>query len=129
MTGDIASVARSPLSEWIGGKGWVDINFSCTDPSRFPRCMKPLAIFLSAATALAMAPLRVGAMDATTPMTMPMPTTTPMSADQACARFASRLQAAVAAGNIAQARTIYSEGNQLIASHFNGATCPNVKAP
>lgn len=123
LTGDLPALARSPLSEWLDGKRWLKTHVSCSDPIRFPPSMKPLALFLSAAAALAMAPVRVGAMD----MTMPM--TTPMSADQACARFASRLQAAVAAGNIAQAQTMYSEGNQLIASHFNGATCPNVKAP
>lgn len=85
--------------------------------------MKLQSILLAAATVLALAPGRAGAMDMTTPMAPPT------TAAEACDRFAAKLQAAVTAGNIAQARTIYSEGNQLIASHFNGATCPNVKAP
>ena len=52
-----------------------------------------------------------------------------MSLDQACARFASKLDAAVQAGNTAQAQQIYQEGSQRVASHFNGATCPNVQPP
>ncbi len=116
--GRLVSAGRmATLQEMVGNQ------LFCIDPIRLPHSMKPLAIFLTAAAALSMAPARVGAMDMTAPMTMPM------TADQACARFAAKLQVAVAAGNIAQAQTIYSEGNQLIASHFNGATCPNVKAP
>ena len=49
--------------------------------------------------------------------------------DQACQKFATKLSAAQAAGNNAQAQTIYTEGGKRIASRFNGATCPNVKAP
>lgn len=52
-----------------------------------------------------------------------------MSLEQACARFASKLQAAVAAGDTSQAQMIYTEGSQRVASNFNGATCPTVKAP
>jgi hypothetical protein len=76
--------------------------------------MKFLAILLTAAAALAMAPASAIAT---------------MTVDEACARFASKMQVAVAAGSTAEAQKIYSEGNQLIASHFGGATCPNVKAP
>jgi len=43
--------------------------------------------------------------------------------------FASKLQAAQAAGNTIQAQAIDSEDSQLIASPFNGATCPHVKTP
>ena len=75
--------------------------------------MKLLAIVLTTATVLVMAPGQAQA----------------VSLQEACARFASKLQAAEAAGNTTQAQTIYSEGSQLIASHFNGATCPNVKTP
>jgi len=75
--------------------------------------MKRLAMVLTAATALAMAPGQARA----------------VTVEEAYARFASKLQVADAAGNTAEAQKIYSEGNQLIASHFGGATCPNVKAP
>jgi len=36
---------------------------------------------------------------------------------------------AVASGDTAKARQVYTEGSKRVASHFNGATCPNVKAP
>jgi hypothetical protein len=36
---------------------------------------------------------------------------------------------AVASGDTVKARQIYTEGSKRVASHFNGATCPNVKAP
>ncbi|MEY4431614.1 MAG: hypothetical protein RLZZ533_1550 [Cyanobacteriota bacterium] len=49
--------------------------------------------------------------------------------DQACARFASKLNAAVQSGDSAKAQKIYQVGSQRIASRFNGATCPNVQAP
>ena len=49
--------------------------------------------------------------------------------DQACQKFATKLSAAQASGNKAQAQTVYAEGSKRIASRFNGATCPNVKAP
>ncbi|MFZ0406877.1 MAG: hypothetical protein WAM11_02025 [Cyanobium sp.] len=75
--------------------------------------MKHRAIVLTAAAALAMAPTQASA----------------MSLEQACARFASKLQAAVAAGDTSQAQMIYTEGSQRVASNFNGATCPTVKAP
>lgn len=52
-----------------------------------------------------------------------------MSIDDACARFASKLNAAVQAGNTAQAQQIYQKGSQRIASKFNGATCPTVQPP
>lgn len=52
-----------------------------------------------------------------------------VSLDQACGMFASRLSAAVQAGDQAKAQTIYQEGTQRIAQRFNGATCPNVQPP
>ena len=58
--------------------------------------------------------------------------TTPARAidlDQACARFASKLNAAVQSGDSAKAQKVYQVGSQRIASRFNGATCPNVQAP
>ena len=94
------------------GVGWL-VDLSCVDPVADAESMKLLAILLAAAAALALSPGRASA----------------VTVDEACARFASKLQVAVAAGNSAEAQTIYSEGSQLIASHFSGATCPNVKAP
>lgn len=52
-----------------------------------------------------------------------------MSLNDACARFASKLNAAVQAGNTAKAQEIYQVGSQRIASNFNGANCPNVQPP
>jgi len=75
--------------------------------------MKRLAMVLTAATALAMAPGQARA----------------VTVEEAYARFASKLQAAQAAGNTTQAQAIDSEGSQLIASHCNGATCPHLKTP
>ena len=49
--------------------------------------------------------------------------------DQACQEFATKLSAAQTSGDKTQAKTIYAEGSKRIASRFNGATCPNVKAP
>jgi len=49
--------------------------------------------------------------------------------DEACAKFAAKLGEAQASGNADQAKTVYSKGSQRVASKFNGATCPNVKAP
>ena len=49
--------------------------------------------------------------------------------DQACQRFADKLQAAQAAGDPQKVQQIYAEGTQRIAGRFNGATCPNVQAP
>jgi len=52
-----------------------------------------------------------------------------MSLDDACARLASKLNAAVQAGITAQAQQIYQRGSQRIASNFNGASCPTVQPP
>jgi len=52
-----------------------------------------------------------------------------MNLSDACARFASKLNAAVQAGNSAKAQEIYQVGSQRIANNFNGATCPNVQPP
>ena len=52
-----------------------------------------------------------------------------MTLDQACTKFGGKVNDAVASGDLAKARKIYAEGGKRVASHFNGATCPNVKAP
>jgi hypothetical protein len=52
-----------------------------------------------------------------------------MTLDQACTKFSGKVNDAVASGNLTKARQIYAEGSKRVASHFNGATCPNVKAP
>lgn len=51
------------------------------------------------------------------------------SLGEACARFSSKLNSAVAAGDTAKAKQIYQEGSKRVAANFNGATCPNIKAP
>ena len=80
--------------------------------------MKPFSPCLAAALVAALVP-----------SLMPAPARAAMSLDQACAKFSRKLNAAVASGDINQARLIYTEGTKRVASHFNGATCPNVKAP
>ena len=52
-----------------------------------------------------------------------------VSLDQACQTIASKLNAAQASGDKDKAQKIYTQGSKRIASKFNGATCPNVKAP
>ncbi len=52
-----------------------------------------------------------------------------MSLTEACSTFATKLGSAQASGDSAKAQKVYAEGNKRIASHFNGASCPNVKAP
>lgn len=52
-----------------------------------------------------------------------------VSLEEACTKFAAKLNAAVASGDTKQARTIYTQGSERVASRFNGATCPNVKPP
>jgi len=52
-----------------------------------------------------------------------------ISLNDACARFASKLNAAVQSGDSAKAQEIYSVGSQRIAGRFNGATCPNIQPP
>ncbi len=49
--------------------------------------------------------------------------------DQACQTFASKVSTAQASGDMTKAKNVYSEGSKRIASKFNGATCPQVKAP
>jgi len=49
--------------------------------------------------------------------------------EEACAKFAAKISEAQASGNADQVKTVYSKGSQRIAAKFNGATCPNVKAP
>ena len=57
------------------------------------------------------------------------PTVKAVTLDEACAKFAAKLGEAQASGDADKAKTIYSKGSKRIASRFNGATCPNVKAP
>ena len=57
------------------------------------------------------------------------PTVKAVNLDEACAKFAAKISEAQASGNAEQVKTVYSKGSQRIASKFNGATCPNVKAP
>jgi hypothetical protein len=52
-----------------------------------------------------------------------------ITVDQACEKFASKLSEAQASGDKQKAQQVYSQGSQRIASKFNGASCPNVKAP
>ena len=52
-----------------------------------------------------------------------------MTLEQACTKFAGKVIDAVASGDLVKARTIYAEGGKRVASRFNGASCPNVKAP
>ena len=49
--------------------------------------------------------------------------------DEACTKFASKMGEAQASGDPDKAKMVYSKGSQRIASRFNGATCPNIKAP
>lgn len=49
--------------------------------------------------------------------------------DQACQKFSSKLTEAQASGDKQKAQSVYTQGSQRIAKKFNGATCPNVKAP
>jgi hypothetical protein len=72
------------------------------------------SVLLAAAVAFALAtPLSAGA----------------VTKDEACKTFATKLSAAQASGDKATAQEIYQKGSQRIAKKFNGATCPNVKAP
>ena len=49
--------------------------------------------------------------------------------DQACQKFSSKLTEAQASGDKQKVQNVYTQGSQRIAKKFNGATCPNVKAP
>ena len=88
------------------------------DAFPLPRPMKSPALVLAAVLASALAPVLAVA-----------PAQAQMTLDQACAKFSGKLDAAVARGDTAKARQVYTEGTKRVASHFNGATCPNVKAP
>ncbi|PHX87359.1 MAG: hypothetical protein CK536_06420 [Synechococcus sp. Baikal-G1] len=52
-----------------------------------------------------------------------------VSLDEACTKFAAKIAEAQASANPDNAKKVYSKGSQRIAANFNGATCPNVKAP
>ena len=52
-----------------------------------------------------------------------------MTLEQACTKFAGKVNDAVTSGDLVKARKIYAEGGKRVASRFNGASCPNVKAP
>jgi len=88
------------------------------DPFPIPWPMQSLALVLAVLLASALAPVLAIA-----------PAQAQMTLDQACAKFSGKLEAAVASGDTAKARQVYTEGSKRVASHFNGATCPNVKAP
>ena len=49
--------------------------------------------------------------------------------DQACQKFSSKLTEAQASGDKQKVQNVYTQGSQRIAKKFNGASCPNVKAP
>ena len=57
------------------------------------------------------------------------PTVNAVTLDEACTKFASKMGEAQASGDPDKAKMVYSKGSQRIASRFNGATCPNIKAP
>jgi hypothetical protein len=52
-----------------------------------------------------------------------------VSLPEACERFESKLKQAQASNDPAQVQKVYSQGSKRIASRFNGATCPGIKAP
>ena len=66
---------------------------------------------------------------ALTPGLVAAPARAAMTLDQACSKFSGKVNDAVASGDLGKARKIYAEGSKRVANHFNGATCPNVKAP
>ena len=49
--------------------------------------------------------------------------------DQVCQKFSSKLTEAQASGDKQKVQNVYTQGSQRIAKKFNGASCPNVKAP
>ena len=63
------------------------------------------------------------------PLLLQAPAARSMSLDEACQKFATKLNMAQASGDLNKARKIYVEGNKRIAKHFNGASCPTLKAP
>lgn len=73
--------------------------------------------------------LAVGLSAALAPALLGTPARAAMTLDQACTKFGGKVNDAVASGDLGKARQIYAEGSKRVASHFNGATCPNVKAP
>jgi len=87
-----------------------------TDPLRSAIAMKSAAQLLALSLTTAATLLGSPAMAA-------------MTLNQACAKFSGKVNDAVASGNLTKARQIYAEGSKRVASHFQGATCPNVKAP
>ena len=52
-----------------------------------------------------------------------------VSLQEACYRFEAKLKQAQASNDPAQVQKVYTQGSQRIASRFNGATCPGIKAP
>jgi hypothetical protein len=84
----------------------------------FLKSMHRSALLLALSISAALAPGLLGT-----------PARAAMTLDQACAKLGGKVNDAVASGDLAKARKIYAEGGKRVASHFNGATCPNVKAP
>jgi hypothetical protein len=60
---------------------------------------------------------------------MVSPVQAAVTLEQACSKLSGKVNEAVAGGDQAKARQIYVEGSKRVASRFQGATCPNVKAP
>ena len=81
--------------------------------NKSPALLTPLLVIASTIAFTAAAPLSAGA----------------LTKDEACITFGSKLVAAQSSGDKAKAQEIYQKGSQRIAKKFNGATCPNVKAP
>jgi len=52
-----------------------------------------------------------------------------VSLQEACERFEAKLKQAQASNDPAQVQQVYTQGSKRIASRFNGATCPGIKAP
>ena len=52
-----------------------------------------------------------------------------VSLQEACQRFEAKLKQAQASNDPAQVQKVYNKGSERIASRFNGATCPGIKAP
>ena len=76
--------------------------------------------------------VRAGLIAVATSLLLPLATATPaqaISLDEACERFAAKLKQAQATNDPAKVQKVYTQGSQRIASRFNGATCPGIKAP
>ena len=57
------------------------------------------------------------------------PSVRAVTLDEACTKFAAKMGEAQASGDPEKVKLVYTKGSQRVAARFNGATCPNVKAP